>query len=337
MPRIGLITDSDLNRHILRRILSDAHYDIVVELNTEQLASNFNASSEAIKEYRLDAWLLDMEEDLQRALGILVESCDLPLLVNDEVPPVQEIDAHEYWRRRLLEKLEEVAIAARLDDSELGSGTQSTTHSTRELNHGVAANNVWVLAASCGGPEAVKAFLQHLPSGLPFAMVYGQHIETNFDNLLASAVGKDHSYSIKLVKGEQILQHGEIAVVPVDRQLKFLSRGRVVETRKPWGGAYQPSLDQVISELSRVYRERLGVIIFSGLCNDGEIGCRVAKACGAKVWVQEPESCQSPDMVNAALSTGCVSYQGTPEELAAALVKELTENSEDSMSEQIAQ
>jgi chemosensory pili system protein ChpB (putative protein-glutamate methylesterase) len=154
-------------------------------------------------------------------------------------------------------------------------------------------------------------------------MVYGQHIEANFDGLLASAVGYNHSYPMELVGGEYILAHGKVAVVPADKQLRFLAHGRVVATRKPWSGLYQPTLDQVISELARIYRQRLGVIIFSGLCNDGEIGCRVAKSCGATVWAQSPESCLSADMPNAAISTGCVTYQGNPEQLASALVQHL--------------
>jgi chemosensory pili system protein ChpB (putative protein-glutamate methylesterase) len=60
------------------------------------------------------------------------------------------------------------------------------------------------------------------------------------------------------------------------------------------------------------------------MCNDGEIGCRVAKACGGTVWAQTPDSCISPDMPNAAISTGCVSKQGTPEQLAQALAEHLT-------------
>ena len=233
--------------------------------------------------------------------------------MNDEVPPVQDVKAHELWQRRLLEKLEVVAISK--------CHLESANKITEAVTHHQSAKKVWVLVASLGGPEAVRRFFAQLPPQLPIAMVYGQHIEKNFDSGLVDAIGAKHSYPMRLVKGEEILRAGEVAVVPVDYQLRFLSRGRVVATRKPWSGSYQPALDQVIAELARVYRQDLGVIVFSGMCNDGEIGCRVAKACGGTVWAQTPESSLSPDMPNAAIGTGCVSYQGSPEQLAKGLAK----------------
>ncbi len=341
-PRIALVSDCDLNRYILKGILSDAGYELVASLDSAKLLACFDSSlsnrtgtdSELKNDAGLDAWLVDIGDDAnQQVLDLLVEKSELPLLVNDEVPPTQALEAHALWQRRLLEKLEVVAIrhcaetgaaAITHDTSDSHTSTSHTGNShTGNSSAKPGAENVWVLAASLGGPEAVSCFLNALPPGLPLAMVYGQHIEKNFDGLLAAAIGNQQNYPLQLIRDEQTLTVGQVAVVPVDNQLRFLARGRVVETRNSWSGCYQPALDQVIAELARVYRQNLGVIIFSGMCNDGEIGCRVAKACGSTVWVQEPVSCMSPDMPNAAISTGCVSHQGTPEQLAASLAARL--------------
>ena len=85
-----------------------------------------------------------------------------------------------------------------------------------------------------------------------------------------------------------------MSIVPADNQLSFLPNGHIVKTNVRWNGAYQPSLDLVITQLAQLYRQRLGVIIFSGMCNDGEIGCTVAKACGATVWAQTPVVTKCP-------------------------------------------
>ncbi|ARN73712.1 chemotaxis protein CheB [Oceanicoccus sagamiensis] len=307
MPRIGLVTDSDLNRYVLQAVLAEGHYELAGSFDRTTLSAYL---SEHKTTPDIDGWLVDIDDnDIQQSLDLLLGQSDLPLLVNDDIPPVQDAKDHEIWQRRLLEKLEVLVI-------------RSVESVESALPVEMSANKVWVLVASMGGPDAVKRFLTTLPQALPIAMVYGQHIETNFDGLLTSAV-TGHDYPMQLVSGEQQLVSGEILVVPVDHQLRFLSRGRVVETRKAWAGSYQPALDQVIADLARVYRQNLGVIVFSGMCNDGEIGCRVAKACGGTVWAQTPESCLSPDMPNAAISTGCVSRQGTPEQLAEALAAEL--------------
>ncbi|WP_101758537.1 chemotaxis protein CheB [Oceanicoccus sp. KOV_DT_Chl] len=313
-PRIALVTDSDLNRHLLQNVLSDGGYLLAQSMDFSAL-DGFLAKDEAAV---FDAWLLDVEgSNIQPSLEKLLEQSDLPLLLNDNIPLTTDIAATDLWRRRLLEKLEVVAL--RNDDSSLST--------TAELQSPDLPAQIWVLAASLGGPEAVKLFLSALPAGLPVALVYGQHIETNFDTVLAKGIGTQHCYPLQLVRGEQMLAQGSVAVVPADRQLRFLPRGRVIETRKAWAGSYQPALDQVIADLARIYRDKLGVIIFSGTCNDGEIGCRVAKACGATIWAQEPESCVSAAMPNAAIDTGCVSFQGTPEQLAAELVKKISTDS----------
>jgi chemosensory pili system protein ChpB (putative protein-glutamate methylesterase) len=300
----------------LKAVLNRGGYQLIISMDSKALARYFEGNESAPKILEIDAWLVDLDDgDIQVSLDLLIEHSELPLLVNDEVPPIHDITEHELWQRRLLEKLEVVAISQ--------CGIDDDNKITEAVMYSSAANKVWVLVASLGGPEAIKRFFSQLPPQLPIAMVYGQHIEKNFDSGLVAAMSANHSYPMSLVRGEKILRPGEVAVVPVDYQLRFLPHGRVVATRSSWSGSYQPTFDQVIADLARVYRENLGVIVFSGMCNDGEIGCRVAKACGAHVWAQTPDSCLSPDMPNAAIATGCVSYQGSPEQLAMRLAKSM--------------
>lgn len=314
-PRIGLVAASDLNRHLLAGLVSEAGYELTVSLDAARLAEKFGAGQSQTLDDQVDAWLLDLEEQqIQQVLDLLVDHSQVPLLVNDEIPPQQQAGAHQYWKRRLIEKLELVAVP-----------TDKSGPATAGLG---AQVSVWLLAASFGGPEAVRQFLNELPADLPLAMVYGQHIDKSFDQFLSSALNASGNYPAELIRGRYHLQRGKIGIVPADRQVRFMARGEAVETRRIWAGPYQPALDQVIAEMARVYRQNLGVIVFSGMCNDGEIGCRVAKACGSKVWVQTPDSCLSHDMPRAALKTGSVSFQGTPVELARELAATLqdTEN-----------
>ena len=134
-------------------------------------------------------------------------------------------------------------------------------------------------------------------------------------------MGSEQAYPLQQIRTEHSLVAGETLVVPADAQLRFLPFGQVIKTTKAWQGPYQPAIDQVVAELAKEYRKKLGVIVFSGTCNDGEIGCRVVKACGGQVWAQSPASCVSAAMPEAAINTGCVSFQGTPEELAQQLAQ----------------
>ena len=294
MPRLGLVSDNDLNRHVLKTLLLEAGYCIALSCNSDKLDEHLDTDE-------IDAWLLDLgEEPSVEALDKLNENSPLPLLVNDHIPLADDTEDFNYWRRRFLQKLEEVAV--RRD-------RRSANASASEW-----AAHVWVLAASLGGPDAVKRFLDALEPELPIALVYAQHIEANFNQFLAN-IGRDSAYPAALACDEQRLQPGQVLIVPAHRELRFLPQGRVVATRKPWAGQYKPAIDQVIAEMARIYRENLGVIVFTGTCNDSEIGCRVAKISSSTIWVQSPETCTSDAMPQAALSTGGVSFQGTPEEL----------------------
>ena len=315
MPKIGLVTDNDLNRHMLQAVLVEGGYSVVTSVDSKALSEQLKATGEFSFQKVADALLIDVDsndenESMRLLLDCLLENNELPLLISDEVPDSSDQTVFKIWRRKLLEKMELLlATHTQQNDDAAGAGVSENVE------------HVWVLAASLGGPESLKRFLRELPADLPISMVYGQHIEKEFDHGLTQALSSCSSYPMDLIRGRHLLKNGHIAVIPADRQLCFLPGGNVLDTKKPWEGSYQPALDQVIAELAKIYRENLGVIIFSGTCDDGVIGCRVAKGCGATVWVQEPSSCLSDSMPVAALDTGCVSFQGTPEQLAQALAK----------------
>lgn len=324
---LGIVAASDLRRHLLKKLAIEAGCDART-IAPQQLAQQLAEGT-----LLPDAWLLDTapleaaetvvdpardrDRDRDRdhdsgpdaddgggsLLEQIVQASDAPLLVSDEAPPAQQ-EQLAVWRRRLLGKLAELMAAANAEPAAAGAALPQA---------------VWVLAASTGGPAAVGEFLAALRPGLPIALVYAQHIEAHFDRVLGAALAQHGHYAVAIGRGEQRLHSGSLLIVPADRQLRFLPFHRVLETDQPWSGPYQPVCDQVIAQLARQYRDRCGVIVFSGLCDDGALGCRIAQSQGSAVWVQSPASCACPEMPAAALATGAVDFHGTPAELAQAL------------------
>ena len=296
-PRLGIVAASDLSRYLLKKLLTEAGYNVACCLAPPQLTQALAAADAP------EAWLLDASSSDDDELLVQIADGDAPFLILDEEPPQQQAAGFAGWQQRLLDKIEEL------------TGSIGRLRSTEP-----APAAVWVLAASTGGPEAVNEFLSALAPNLPIAFVYAQHIEAPFDAVLTASLCRRHpGYMSVLCEGEEQLRRSQILVVPVSNQLRFLPFHRVVASRHPWQGQYQPAIDQVVAELAKLYQNRCGAIVFSGLCDDGAFGCRRLHANGGKVWVQTPENCISPDMPNAALATGTVSRQGTPTELALAL------------------
>jgi chemosensory pili system protein ChpB (putative protein-glutamate methylesterase) len=266
--RIGLVAGGDSTAQLMKLLLRQAGYAIEPVLPPARLPAWLEGA-----EAHPDLWLLDAsdsDEDGGEQLAALIEHSDAPFLVNDQAAPLSAPLALARWRQQLLDKVDEMVAAV----ANTGEAV-------------VAPGQVWVLAASTGGPAAVREFLAALPAGLPLALVYVQHIDSGFDATLLQGLGSSH-YPARLCRGEQRLQPGRLLLVPADRQLRFLPLHRAMETRRPWAGRYRPAIDAVVAPLARLYQNRCGVIVFSGLGDDGALGCRLARASGAGSGCRHP-------------------------------------------------
>ena len=309
--RIGVITDASKRANQLRTLLESAGYDVVLAEQAKQV------THQQITQAAPDAWVVTVaEEDVEDDLNDLLGQLDAPVLFGETLPDEEQGADFNKWSERLLEKLQYIAIAGAVQ-REAGD----TPGDDGADNHAAApAENVWVLAASLGGPEALKLFCDELPADLPVALVYAQHIDTKFEGILARSISKG-GFKTRVVEAGHTLRHGLVSVVPVANEVKFSPGGEVVIGRKSWAGPYSPSIDQVIADIGRLYKGKSGVIVFSGMGADGQMGTRVMHNCGGKVWVQRPDTCINSSMPDSVIATGLHSFIGDPKELAHALIK----------------
>jgi len=184
---------------------------------------------------------------------------------------------------------------------------------------------IWILGASLGGPAAIKEFLDALPPGLPVGFVYAQHIDARFSEVLGRVLTRDAHYNLVPAEENRTLYTGEVLQVPVDREIWLDDQARVQFRDDPWPGPYGPSIDQVMLNLSRTYRDRCHAIVFSGMGNDGALGAPAMKQAGSHIWIQTPESCASGAMPESVQATDSAGFEGTPRELAAQLLRTMEE------------
>jgi chemosensory pili system protein ChpB (putative protein-glutamate methylesterase) len=264
-------------------------------------------------EQNVDAWVVDVSDPegdehydeklaLVRLLDTLLEQTKVPLIVNDSRELTQGTPEYHDWVRRMLQRLERL-------------------NGDINLQAGAGASEVWVLAASTGGPAAVKDFLTQLPAGLKIAFVYVQHIDSGQAGTLVKMMSNSGSYPVSIARQGSVLSDNTITLITSDRSVNIHYNGTLVVDKKPWSGYYSPSIDQVAANVARVYRKHSGIIIFSGMGDDGAASCRLIKQQGGKVWVQAPEQCTIASMPDAALATGTVSFAGSPPELADELAR----------------
>jgi chemosensory pili system protein ChpB (putative protein-glutamate methylesterase) len=303
--RIGILVDSALKHQYLSKLVQQAGHQL-------GCAHDLSVAVPALAAEAVDAWLVDVREPddheaerehhmaLRAFLDDLLEQSRVPVIVNDASELTQGSAEYQHWVRRMLQRLERLS-----GDINLQTGSR--------------ASEVWVLGASTGGPAAVKDFLQHLPAKLNVAFLYVQHIDSGQAQTLVKMMGNAGHYPVRIAKRGLVLVDNTITLISADYSVNVHDNGTLLLTQTPWGGCYSPSIDQVAANVARVYRQRSGMIIFSGMGDDGAASSRLIKQQGGKVWVQTPAQSTIAAMPEAAIATGAVSFIGTPPELAQAL------------------
>lgn len=173
------------------------------------------------------------------------------------------------------------------------------------------AEQVWLLAASTGGPEAVDRFLAAAIPAPGVALLYVQHLTSpHLSPLLRRLAAHASRWHVEIAITGNYLLEGTLSLVSPDHKLRIGRDGRVRVLSAPWPGPYRPSADQVAESLALAYRESAGMIVFSGMGEDGALGSEHIREHGGEIWVQHPDRCIASAMPEAVLAAGEVDYSG---------------------------
>jgi len=184
---------------------------------------------------------------------------------------------------------------------------------------------LWILGASLGGPEAVKEFLDALPEGLPVAFMYAQHLDEANAKILTDVIGRDAKIPVVGIQGVTALQKGIVYKVPVDQSIDFV-QGACFKTGMPWTGQYTPSIEELLRRAAHIYGARAHVIYFSGMGEDGALVATEMNRRGSTVWAQSTQSAVSSAMPESVISKRICERIASPRDLAVLLAGRLKEN-----------
>jgi chemosensory pili system protein ChpB (putative protein-glutamate methylesterase) len=331
--RIAVVADTSLQRHILQQFLLKQGYQVVLNSDPQHLNLDFLQACET------DLWLYGTEssnddDDDCIVLDYFLGEPRAPVLFGEGSAPERSSEDYPRWERSLLKKIthltQHLGVVQAVTDVPLVSMANTVPEQRIELPQcfsqpngmpGPQAKQVWLLAASMGGPQAVKAFLDMLPNGLPVGFIYAQHIDPHFEGSLPQAVGRHSEWPVRLISEHPCVREGEVVIAPVQHELKFSHDGYMRALETPWDGPYSPSIEQMMSNLAQHYGQNCGVIVFSGMGSDGSIAAEYVQQQGAPVWTQNADSCACSSMPDSVRNAGCSSLSGTPRALAQALVQ----------------
>lgn len=302
MLQLGILVDSAHKQQALTHLVTQSGHAVSCHL----ILSAQDAAKQQLLDQPLDAWVVDVAEDYcdeQHLLEELFAQCRVPIILSDSSEFTAGSEDHSAWLRRTGLRLQRLRGDINLQQAN-------------------PASELWILAASTGGPAAVKRFLAQLPANLGIAFLYVQHIDANQATTLNRMMSNAGSYPAIVATQGVVLEANSLTLVTARDSVEILENGTlVVNYGKSWKGSYAPSIDQLAANAARIYRERCGVIIFTGMGDDGAASCRLIKQVGGKAWAQSPDDCTSDSMPVSALATGCISLSGTPEYLARSLAQ----------------
>lgn len=329
--RIAVIADTSLQRHVLQQALTGSGYQVVMNSDPARL------DEQALNACQTDLWLVDLaQSDDSPLVDSLLERTDAPVLFGEGHAPERLSEHYPRWERRLFGKLKKLlgdpAQAVGPSLQELLSQAQRPSRidlpgalADTPLVAGEPAQQLWLLAASLGGPAAVKAFLDALPGGLPVGFIYAQHIDASFESSLPQAVGRHSQWHVNPARSGDTVRCGEVVVVPIRHELQFDEAGQMQIAAHGWQEPYSPSIDQMMLNLAQQFGAMAGVIAFSGMGSDGSAAAAYVRRQGGQIWTQNAASCACPSMPDSLREGGYSSRSGDPRELAAALVQYLAE------------
>jgi chemosensory pili system protein ChpB (putative protein-glutamate methylesterase) len=324
--RIAVLADTSLQRHVLQQALVANGYTVVLNTDPARL------DEAALEACETDLWLVDLAQtDDSPLVDGLLERVSAPVLFGEGHAPERHSENYPRWERRLFGKLKKlVGDPSQGVGSSLESLMLDTPRPARlELPQALAdtplvagepAKQVWLLAASMGGPAAVKEFLDALPGGLPVGFVYAQHIDASFEVSLPQAVGRHSQWQVNLSRHGDQVRCGEVVVVPINFELGFADDSAMQIAQRGWPEPYSPSIDQMMLNLAQSFGAQCGVIAFSGMGSDGSAAAAYVRRQGSEIWTQRADSCACSSMPDSLREGGYSSFSGTPRELAEALV-----------------
>jgi chemosensory pili system protein ChpB (putative protein-glutamate methylesterase) len=291
--KIGLVLEGEA-RDPLIKTLSSAGYDV-------HIATDLSRVRSLLQSGMMDAWIFDADSD--RVFDLLFASGRFLLPVEN---PPNPTDALEFsnWAQGLLQHLDAALadVAVQVADNKWSE-----------------VRGVWLLAGSAGATSAIQQFFNAFSVPPPVAFIYAQHYDPKKQHQLDSFTVQNAQFSLLVGEGVHTLTPARVIMIPPACKVTVGSFGQISSTRSGWGGHYTPDINELLVILTAANLPSPGVIIFSGMGDDGAGALRVFDAAGGRIWAQDPATAVCHAMPQAAINTGLVHRSGDPAELARAL------------------
>jgi two-component system chemotaxis response regulator CheB len=174
----------------------------------------------------------------------------------------------------------------------------------RRVRSASKASRLVVIATSTGGPRALAALVPKLPAPLGVGTLIVQHMPAGFTGSLAARLNAASALNVVEANGGETLNSRTALLAPGGRHLRLAEDGRTTLTDDNAVGGLRPRADLLIQDAARAYRDRVLLVVLTGMGNDGLSGAREVHRNGGRILVESEESCTVYGMPRAIVEGG---------------------------------
>jgi two-component system response regulator WspF len=200
----------------------------------------------------------------------------------------------------------------------LGKGGRGAA---RPLVSRAAGQTLVVIGASAGGPAALAAILEELPSDFGAPIIIVQHVDSQFASSMADWLNSHSNLPVRLaVEGDRPVA-GQVLMAGTNNHLRFIDECILGYTVEPMVGSFRPSIDVFFESAVRFWGGSCVGVILTGMGRDGVAGLKLLRQAGALTIAQDCESSIVYGMPKGAFESGAAAEVLPLNRIAARLIE----------------
>jgi two-component system, chemotaxis family, protein-glutamate methylesterase/glutaminase len=183
----------------------------------------------------------------------------------------------------------------------ISSISKKTTQSPIQPSQSILPFFGVVIAASTGGPQALKKVIANLTLSENWAGFIVQHSPAWALDSMAKRLAKEFGLRVILAKNSMSIEKKTIYIAPgslhtiIDPKTFCL---KLLDT--PLENSVRPAADPLFRSAATVFGSNCIGVVLSGLGRDGALGAKAVFENGGKILIQDPSSAVAPFMPKAA-------------------------------------
>jgi chemotaxis response regulator CheB len=242
-----------------------------------------------------------MSELFEKDINVIINEA----LVTNQLSGVNRLS----WERHLLNKIDGDYNVL----PDYTSNHENTNTHVDLLKYGI--KQLWILAASIGGPEAIQNFLKCFKGNEPVLFIIVQHIDLEFLPRMAEQLHQNSPFDIEVPISGVKITPAKCIIHPIDEYLQFDDQGVIELHAINRHSKYTPCIDDCTKRLSENICH-CNIAIFSGMSTDGIEAAKMVMHKKGEIITQIEDSCVLSSIISGVKKSININFEGTPEQMA---------------------